>query len=254
MPVPICPITVGKPMDNRRNYYRILHVQADAPTEIIRMSYLTMMQRLKMHPDLGGDHRHAVLINEAFATLIDPDKRAVYDRTLARERAMPGYRSDPSHRQDAEWGTASAGRAEPFACAFCGTPFAPADAARLDAMCGFCDSPLYPAARHEHEAATRRAIARMQRRMPVTFYLSWPQHPGLDAMTDDISTNGLRLSCAVDLVPNERLKIECELCSAVAVVRHSHQAAGGPGLWQAGVEFITLRIRPVRGVIVSARA
>src|SRR5690606_3216066 len=57
---------------NRRNYYRVLHVQPDAPTEIIRMSYLTLMRRLKMHPDLGGDHRKAALINEAFATLVDP--------------------------------------------------------------------------------------------------------------------------------------------------------------------------------------
>jgi DnaJ-class molecular chaperone len=50
---------------NRRNYYRILHVQPDAPTEVIKSSYRTLMQRLKMHPDLGGDHSEAALINEA---------------------------------------------------------------------------------------------------------------------------------------------------------------------------------------------
>ena len=42
-------------MENRRNYYRILHVQPDAPTEIIKSSYRTLMQKLRMHPDLGGD-------------------------------------------------------------------------------------------------------------------------------------------------------------------------------------------------------
>jgi hypothetical protein len=41
-------------MKNRRNYYRILHVQEDAPEEIIRTSYRTLMQRMRMHPDLGG--------------------------------------------------------------------------------------------------------------------------------------------------------------------------------------------------------
>jgi hypothetical protein len=241
-------------MDNRRNYYRILHVQPDAPTEIIRMSYLTLMQRLKMHPDLGGDHQRAVLINEAFATLVDPAKRAVYDRTLTRERAMPGYRSDPAHHHDAQRPSTPAGIADPYACAFCGTSFAPRDAARPDALCSFCDSPLYPAARHEHEAATRRAIARVPRRMPVVFYLSWPQHPGFDAMTEDISISGMRLTSSLDLVPNERLKLDCDLCTSVAVVRHAHRAASGDGLWEVGVEFLTLIIRPSRGVLVSTQA
>jgi len=240
-------------MDNRRNYYRILHVQPDAPTEIIRMSYLTLMQRLKMHPDLGGDHGQAVLINEAFATLVDPAKRAVYDRTLARERTLPGYRADPVHHAEAERPVPPAGRADPYACAFCGTMFPPRDATRIDARCGFCESPLYPASRHEHEATTRRAMGRVSRRLPVVFYLSWPQHPGVHAMTDDISINGMRLTSTLDLVPNERLKIDCEICSAVAVVRHVHPTADGSG-WDAGVEFLTLLIKPARGLLVSTRA
>src|SRR5215831_10412149 len=69
-------------MNNRRNYYRILHVQPDAPAEVIRTSYRTLMQRLKMHPDLGGEHWTAALLNEAFATLISPEKRASYDRKV----------------------------------------------------------------------------------------------------------------------------------------------------------------------------
>ena len=53
-------------MKNKRNYYRVLHVQPDAPKEIIRSSYRTMMQKLRMHPDLGGDDWNASLINEAY--------------------------------------------------------------------------------------------------------------------------------------------------------------------------------------------
>src|SRR4030095_16101464 len=71
-------------MENRHNYYRILHVQPDAPTEVIRASYRTLMLRLGMHPDLGGDHWNAALLNEAFATLVDPVKRAQYDATFGR--------------------------------------------------------------------------------------------------------------------------------------------------------------------------
>ena len=71
-------------MDNRRNYYRILHVQPGAPTEIIRASYRTLMQRLRAHPDLGGDHWNATVINEAYSVLSDPLKRARYDRSSTR--------------------------------------------------------------------------------------------------------------------------------------------------------------------------
>ena len=50
--------------NNRRNYYRILHVQSDAPLEIIRASYRAMMGPLKMHPDMGGNHEVAALIKD----------------------------------------------------------------------------------------------------------------------------------------------------------------------------------------------
>ena len=67
-------------MKYRRNYYKLLHVQPDAPTEIIRSSYLTLMMKLKHHPDMGGDNGNASLINQAYETLVDDEKRAQYDR------------------------------------------------------------------------------------------------------------------------------------------------------------------------------
>ena len=66
-------------MNNRRNYYRILHVQPEAPLEIIKASYRGLMTKLKAHPDLGGDHDAAVLINQAYAVLSNPEKRRRYD-------------------------------------------------------------------------------------------------------------------------------------------------------------------------------
>jgi hypothetical protein len=239
-------------MQNRRNYYRILHVQPDAPPEIIRMSYLTLMQRLKMHPDLGGDHSQAALINEAFATLMDPDKRASYDRLLARERAFPGFRSTAARGRSVD-ASERPSSPDPFACTFCGYRFPPHDAVRIDALCGHCDSPLCPSSQHQHEEASRRAMTRTALRLPVEFYLSWPQHPPCRAVTEDVSITGLRFTSTLDLVPNERLKIDCELCSAVAVVRHA-QPIADTRTWSVGVEFLTLRIHPVRGLLVSRDA
>ena len=69
-------------MKNRRNHYRVLHVQPDAPLHVIKANYRTLMQTLRLHPDLGGNHATAVLINEAFATLKNPVRRAAYDREL----------------------------------------------------------------------------------------------------------------------------------------------------------------------------
>ena len=84
---------------NKRNYYRILHVQPDAPAAIIRASYRTLMQKLKQHPDLGGENWNASIINEAHEVLIDADKRRAYDRILFGEtdRAVLG-RQHPRQR------------------------------------------------------------------------------------------------------------------------------------------------------------
>ena len=62
--------------NNRRNYYRLLHVQPDAPGEVIKASYRTLMQKLRQHPDLGGDDCNAALLNEAYAVLTNPERRA----------------------------------------------------------------------------------------------------------------------------------------------------------------------------------
>lgn len=69
-------------MDNRRNYYRILEVQPDAPQEVIGHNYKVLMRKLRMHPDYGGAHRNAALINIAYETLRDPQKRESYDKKL----------------------------------------------------------------------------------------------------------------------------------------------------------------------------
>ena len=81
-------------MRNRRNYYRLLHVGRDAPTAVIQASYRTLMQRLRMHPDLGGDHERAALLNEAYETLSDPERRAAYDRRSPAAESWRGGTRD----------------------------------------------------------------------------------------------------------------------------------------------------------------
>lgn len=71
-------------MENRRNFYRILEVQPDASFDAIRHNYKLLLHKLRMHPDLGGNSRDAALINLAFETLRDPEKRLRYDRQLLK--------------------------------------------------------------------------------------------------------------------------------------------------------------------------
>jgi curved DNA-binding protein CbpA len=71
--------------DERRNYYRILNVQPDAPLEIIKNNYRTLLQKLRLHPDLGGENWNATVINEAYNTLRHPLKRAAYDKKLLKQ-------------------------------------------------------------------------------------------------------------------------------------------------------------------------
>lgn len=84
-----------------RNYYEILGVRPDVPTEIIRAVYKTWMQALGVHPDLGGDEEVAKEINEAYETLSDPAKRAEYDHsrpggvsTNFEKRGAPRFKVD----------------------------------------------------------------------------------------------------------------------------------------------------------------
>lgn len=57
------------------DYYRILHDQPDAPLDVIRSSYRTLMQWMRAHPDPGGDNRQAVARAVAVQPSVDPGDR-----------------------------------------------------------------------------------------------------------------------------------------------------------------------------------
>lgn len=74
---------VARRFDTSKDYYQILHVSESAPTEVIKASFRTMMQKLGAHPDRGGDHDAAAAINEAYQILTDAALRAQYDAARA---------------------------------------------------------------------------------------------------------------------------------------------------------------------------
>ena len=240
-------------MQNRRNYYRILQVQPGAPEEIIRTSYRTLMQRLKMHPDLGGDHWNAALINEAFATLNNATKRAAYDLTLGQvldrqRRLLEAAEPRPKLLASGEPG---GGPAEKHSCPFCGTLHSARDAARRDAVCVYCDSALFPASKLTNWDVSRRVLIRTRRVLPISFFLYWPQQLPFTGTTEDLSISGVCFTTDLELVPGERPRIDCEFCSAVGTVRHCRRSGDAPDVWHVGVEFITVLIKQTHGTFLS---
>src|SRR5919198_38957 len=71
----------------RRTHYEILEVSESASLEVLRAAHRALVKRY--HPDVGeeSDPERMKLINEAWAVLSDPERRAAYDASL-REPAV----------------------------------------------------------------------------------------------------------------------------------------------------------------------
>ncbi len=233
----------------RRNLYRILHVQPEAPAEIIKASYRTLMSSLRMHPDLGGDARQAALINTAYEVLGDAARRREYDRSraaaaprLARaaSAAPPAAPSDPAH-----W---LADRCCPFCTiAFTAIP-------RDEARCTRCHSPLMPAPAGERasgDAQGRRRGERFAREQDARLHLPG-QAAVLSARLQDLSFTGLSLLCAPALARGSALRVVTPGFDTLALVVACRRA--GP-VYRVHARLLTLQLlRGKQGSFVSAHA
>jgi hypothetical protein len=235
---------------NRRNYYRILHVQPDAPTEVIKASYRTLMLKLGAHPDHGGDVWNAAVINEAHRVLTDSALRREYDRQLRNK----GSEVDPLRRR-APSGPAAHSvphpprryRAARKRCLFCGTEHASGiPGYSEEARCRTCNSPLARVATRLHRASERRAVKRIALQDDIPFYTAWPQSTPFSGRVIDASPQGMQFVATQALQPNQMIKLEGRGLSAVArVVRCSHRA-NHRGDHRVGVQFATLAIKTRR--------
>jgi DnaJ domain len=218
-------------MNNRRNFYRILHVQPEAPFEIIKASYRSLMTKLKVHPDLGGDHESAVLINQAYAVLSDPQKRKQYDEMLhSRKSHGRGY---PAHEATTDkpsstnrYGTNQATRegSRPTSpsqqrCHFCNTVHVVAPQASR--YCNHCASPLYPAQPIPNERLRelfgRRAAPRIAKSGAIIIYPSWP-HVGYSARLRDLSPSGISILTEYGVRTGQIIKFDSAILKGIARV------------------------------------
>lgn len=241
------------------DYYELLRVSRNAPVEVIRASYRTLMQKLKHHPDLGGDVATAALINEAYAVLCDEKRRAEHDAHLeAVKPADEGIdvRAPPSEpdRQAPETPETPETMEAPSPdreCVFCRTEYQHGMAIVEDTTCITCSSPLFPADNRRLELTGQRAVTRIDKRQEIIFYTQWPQAAGFTAQTEDISLNGMRFVTDASMVQGQYIKIVSQIVEAVGQV--SNLSLGPHGLNVAGVAFVTLQFRQSLGGFVSER-
>lgn len=210
----------------RRNLYRLLHVQPEAPPEVIKAAWRALMSTLRAHPDLGGDTEQAARLNAAYEVLSDPERRRAYDLSLRR-----GGRS------------AAAPPAAPAAaalCPFCGHPRT--GAAGRDERCAACGSPLTPApsGKAGGEILGRRHDARVLRDAEVEVWRPGDRQarPG---RLRDLSFSGLSLLMTEPVPAASVLRLRTPQFEAlVRVVTSRRQAVGH----SVHAQLLTLHLGP----------
>jgi curved DNA-binding protein CbpA len=228
-------------MKNRRNYYRILQVQPDAPIEIIKASYRTQMRELKLHPDLGGSSFDAAVLNEAYEVLSNPERRAAYDKALFLKFTQGGRLRTNSQKP-----------AVPVLCPFCKKALTrnpePGE------ICTTCQTPLQSANAGNSPAPGKRSLSRTMISDPIQYYTNWPGAAKQGTMVD-LSPEGIRFICGEKLLPKTVLKIRSSLFEASGAVTNSQEmTVGNRKQYAIGVSFLAVNFVELKGTFISTSA
>lgn len=207
------------------------------------------MLSLEMHPDRGGDHWDAALINEAYGVLSDSAKRAEYDRSLGASWARTGRSTgDPaaSDRPGRE-PEPETSRMDETCCLFCGS----AQPLPQLSLCAVCRSPLTPAGSPHLEAGGCRAARRVASEGSVRYFVAWPQTTPEQGRIVDVSPRGLQFESSSPIEVHRIIKLEGPLLDAVSRVATRRE---GRGSFSIGVEFYTVAFHQARGTFLSTDA
>jgi curved DNA-binding protein CbpA len=226
-------------MKNRRNYYRVLQVQPDAPPEIIHASYRAMMRELRRHPDLGGSTAEAAVLNEAYETLSNPVRRAAYDEELF----LKYTKQNPSYAKQS---------VTPALCPICKRALSRKP--EPGEICLTCQTPLQSESFDSTGRANSRSLERTKSSDGIYYYSTWPGKAEKGRMID-FSPKGMRFICDERLMPQTILKISCKLFEASGTVTNlSEEISNRAKCYAVGVCFLAVRFTESRGTFLSTSA
>jgi len=173
------------------DYYRVLHVQRDAPLAIIKASYRTLRAAIIYHPDRDNLATLTQLLNEAYAVLSDSAQRFHYDQKLF---------SEENHEQT----TKSLSAVQ--CCRFCHQLHGYNAIDDQDINCPHCHKPLFAPWR-ENIAQVYRHIVRIKREAPIKYQL-FSMGTVFNATLKDISPKGLSFISPAKLTARQPIHVE----------------------------------------------
>lgn len=211
-----------------------------------------MMQKLKMHPDLGGDELTAKWLNEAQETLLDPLKRAQYDQWLNAQHLKVPRDSSAKERLVARL---SSVRVTPEkTCLICGEPYVQVAVTNSPwqsvQRCKRCAAPLREP--QEFQGDTSAELRNMQRivySVATTMHRGWPDSDYSHVEITNFSLQGAGAQSAEKLRVGEAVLLKSDVFEAVARVTRCQKESNGK--WTAGVRFHTLHLQSPPGRLVE---
>lgn len=235
---------------NRRNYYRILQVQPDAPSATISASYRILKQ---------SRQENEALLDEAYRILSNPAIRQQYD-TVFSSYALRGRKKIAQASSDLPMASTTIEHVSEFTpdscqisnfhyCSFCNTPYVPQIGFYQHETCLECASPLQ-VIQHSNVESSRRLLRRICIRGEFSFYVFWPSKP-YQGIFQDLSATGIRFATHAALSPKDIIKIDAPNFQAVAEVTHTQEDAAGLSV---GTRFIAAKFDQRQGNFVVAQA
>ncbi|SER06815.1 hypothetical protein SAMN05421690_100749 [Nitrosomonas sp. Nm51] len=232
---------------NRRNYYRVLQIQPDAPAEIITGSY----QALLHYP-----YQNVDLLKEAHAVLANPAARLRYDAYLAGKWRYSEKTLMPVNKMKHGGHPDGIGHSVPSAaddskkalsfCMFCHTAYAKQTGPYQQHACLECGSPLPVTAEASFEQKHRTNI-RINMHGKFEYYLFWPDMPS-KGIIQDLSPRGTRFFAETPLNLHDVIKIDAPNFRAVAEVIHQRRIQP---FVSVGACFLTVKFEQERGSFLA---
>ena len=198
--------------DVSKDYYEILQVHPKAEPAVIRGAYRVILKELQGHPDLGGSHEQAILLNEAYHILGDTDLRASYDRArqhLLNPLPISGITQSRIIREG--W--------EEVICPACGrSNHLRPGRTRTKFHCGACRSPLFPASTVKKAQQPPSDASQNNLRLPKDLFEELSVRGELELRTGKLPRGG-KLTCRrcrrVWVAPNtDSVPPACPACGA----------------------------------------